>query len=123
MRQFFLDIYKYFIGLIFPRDLTCVLCNRELFQINEGNLCNVCMASLQFTIGNTCRICGRIMPTYEKYRVCNNCKLLDRYFDIGVAVLEYDDYSKKIFFDFKYYQKKYLAHYPQFLLPLPVFVN
>ncbi len=110
MLQFFLDVYDYLINIIFPRDITCVLCDRELFDINEGNLCNICMGSLQFTIGNTCRVCGRLIPSSNKYRVCNNCMLLDRNFDIGVSVLEYDDYSKKMFFDFKYYGKKYFAH-------------
>lgn len=108
--QLLINIFKYFIEILFPRDLTCVLCDRELFNINEGNLCDICMGSLQFIVGDTCNSCGRMIPTSNKYKICNNCLLLDRYFDIGVAVIRYDDYSKKIFFDFKYYQKKYIAH-------------
>lgn len=101
---------EFLIDLLFPRDLTCVLCNRELFDVSEGNFCNVCMGSIQFTAGNSCTCCGRNIPSSNIYGVCLNCSLLTRHYDSGVAVLKYDDYSKKLFFDLKYFNKKFIAH-------------
>ena len=105
--QFFL---KYIISSLFPRNLTCILCDRELFNKTEGNLCNICLGSIQFISASVCKACGRSIPSSNTYGICQNCILLNRNFDIGISVLKYDEYTKKIFFDFKYYKKKYIGH-------------
>lgn len=90
---------------IYPRGLTCVICHSE----TEGqDICKICNGSLQFNIGKVCKYCGRMIHVSD-YLVCDNCKMLDRHFDAGTSVVLYDDFVKKMIFNLKYYDKRYIA--------------
>lgn len=101
---------NYLLDMLYPRNLNCVLCHEPLYTDHESHLCSVCLGSLQLNIGSVCRICGRMMPANDVYLICNNCKSLNRFIDAGTSVVTYDAYVKKMLFNFKYYNKKYIAH-------------
>lgn len=94
---------NYILDLVFPFKTKCLICRKEV----SDDICETCLASLQFNIGSTCKTCGRMIFGQES--VCLNCKQLVRYFDSGSSVLLYDDLSKRLLFDLKYYDKRHLA--------------
>jgi len=106
MKSFFTFLTNYFFELLYPRELTCVLCHNE---VEDNELCDICLGSIQFNIGRVCESCGR-MILYGEYPICDNCKTLDRYYDKGISVAIYDEYIKKLIFNFKYHDKRYIAH-------------
>lgn len=99
-------IWLWFMDFLYPRDLTCVLCHSE---IEDYNMCKICLGSIQFNRGKVCRFCGRMIMTGD-YLVCSNCKMLNRHFDGGTSVVLYDDFIKKAIFNLKYHDKRYIAH-------------
>lgn len=96
---------NWFLELLYPRDITCVLCHEE----SNDELCYKCLGSIQFNIGPICLGCGRMIVNSD-YLMCQQCKSLNRYFDRGISVVVYDDFVKKMIFDLKYHGKKYIAH-------------
>ncbi len=96
---------EYLMALLYPRNITCVVCNEE----SDDELCDTCKGSIQFNISPTCEACGRMIFNND-YPICLNCRQLDRAFDRGISVVTYDDYIKKLLFNLKYYEKKYIAH-------------
>lgn len=106
MKSFFILLKNYFFELLYPRNLTCVLCHNE---VEDSELCDVCLASIQFNTGRVCNSCGR-MIFKETYPVCYNCKSLTRNFDRGISVVIYDEFVKKLLFNLKYHDKRYIAH-------------
>jgi len=106
MKSFFIFLKNYFFELLYPRHLTCVLCHNE---VEDSELCDVCLGSIQFNTGRVCESCGRMILS-GLYHICENCKMLDRYYDKGTSVVIYDEYVKKLIFNFKYHDKRYIAH-------------
>ncbi|MCH4889304.1 ComF family protein [Acidaminobacter sp. JC074] len=94
-----------FLEVLYPRDLTCVLCGDE----SDHELCDICKGSLQFNIGSVCRFCGRMIMKSD-YEVCHHCKGIKRYYDRGLSVTVYDELSKKLLFNLKYHDKRYISH-------------
>lgn len=106
MKSLLIELMNYFFELLYPRNLTCVLCHNE---VEDNELCDVCLGSIQFNIGKVCESCGRMILSGQ-YPICDNCKTLDRYYDKGISVAIYDEYIKKLIFNFKYHDKRYIAH-------------
>jgi len=106
MKSLLIVLKDYFFELLYPRNLTCVLCHNE---VEDNELCDVCLGSIQFNTGRVCESCGRMILS-GVYPICGNCKTLDRYYDRGISVVTYDEYIKKLIFNFKYHDKRYLAH-------------
>lgn len=106
MKSFFIILKNYFFELLYPRNLTCVLCHNE---VEDSELCDICLGSIQFNTGRVCESCGRMIQS-GLYHICENCKMLDRYYDKGTSVVIYDEYIKKLIFNFKYHDKRYIAH-------------
>jgi len=99
-----MNILDFVMDLIYPRDLTCVLCSEE----SDDELCDLCKGSIQFNIGRVCKACGRMITT--DYGICRNCMSMERMFDYGVSVVTYDDYIKGLMYKLKYHNKRYIAH-------------
>lgn len=66
------NIFKKFIGILFPEDTTCVFCGGEIFHNNKSNVCEKCEKSLPFINGNFCEICCE--PISDMSKVCLRCK-------------------------------------------------
>lgn len=101
-------LLDYLKDFLYPKYLTCAICHEEIDEANY--LCKICRGSLQYQIGLTCDICGRMLIRTQSYKICDICKCLDRYMDGGSSVVVYDEMIKKTIFDLKYKGKKYLAN-------------
>lgn len=90
--------------MLMPKRIKCVVCDKE---IEGAFICDLCKASIQFNIGRVCRYCGRMLLDHGVQ--CQNCKGMIKFFDNGVSAVIYDDYIKKVLFNFKYNEKTHLG--------------
>lgn len=98
----------FLLDLIYPKYLTCCLCQGPLSLTDKDPICHVCKSSLQYSSDPCCEICGKNLFGDNSYLICSSCKLLDLSFHRGAALWSYDDYIKPLIFKFKYKAHTYL---------------
>jgi ComF family protein len=97
---------KLFIDLILPP--SCLRCS-EPIETN-GNLCVPCWKNIAFSSEPCCKICSQ--PFQFKVNdklLCLKCSKNLPYYDRAFHLFAYDDFSKKLIIDFKFYDKTNLA--------------
>lgn len=105
-------------GLVYPDNIKCIICNRPISKKNTYSLCKDCFQELNF-INDGCIKCGKtiINQAIEEIKVeqllegCSACLNKNYYFDKAIGCIEYDELSKKIVFGFKYNSKTFMAQY------------
>lgn len=98
----FLKLPRFIVNYILPA--RCLACE-ELTATNEG-FCANCWHKLNFITKPYCNLCGHMfnLPISDK-AICGNCARQKPIFDSARSLLKFDQYSKKIIHDFKYYDK------------------
>lgn len=100
-----MNVFKSLLDLIFPDNLTCNICGREIF---DGQmLCEKCKSTVTFNDKTTCPICGRKTNLPE---ICMECKQKVPLFDKAVSVFVYDGGAQNLIVGFKN-DKAYLKEY------------
>lgn len=102
MNKFFAKIKS----LLFPNDLKCDICGKEISSGNRKVLCDECMKKLPI-IFRGCVKCGEKID--GEYDVCYTCKHSFRDFDKNFSVCEYTGLAKQMVWSLKYENQKYLA--------------
>ncbi|MEF9992194.1 MAG: ComF family protein [Peptostreptococcaceae bacterium] len=106
------------IELVYPSNISCIICNKSISKENIYSLCKDCFKELNF-INDGCIKCGKTIINHavEEIKVeqllegCHACLNKNYYFDKAIGCIEYDDLSKKIIFGFKYNNKTFMARY------------
>lgn len=98
----------FLLDLIYPKYLTCSLCQKDLDLGGDQPLCKVCLSSLQYISLPACELCGQMLSRHATYGVCDSCKLLEANFHRGHSIWIYDDFIKGLIFKFKYKEASYL---------------
>ncbi len=102
------------LDLIYPQNITCILCNNPIDKNNTYSMCRECFNQLNF-IQDGCLKCGKVVTNYslEDYKIneCSYCKNKTFYFDKSISCIEYTDFSKDIIFKLKYKDKTYMSRY------------
>ncbi|WP_419726057.1 ComF family protein [Terrisporobacter petrolearius] len=113
------ETIKIAINYIYPRNITCIICDNPIKLKNPYSLCRSCFKELRFILDG-CNKCGKpiINRNLERESLieCNYCYNKTFYFDKAIACIEYDDISKKLILDFKYKSKTYLCRYVAYLM-------
>ncbi len=92
--------------ILFPLDLTCNVCGREIFT--GKFFCSDCENDLpHLNEGFVCSHCGRKTP-YEAER-CDSCSGRNTYFDKAVSLFDYEAPINKLITDLKYEGKRYIS--------------
>lgn len=84
----------------------CLLC--KSYISNNHTLCQDCFLKLNFiTVG--CGQCGRQFFEYYSVNdnICYLCKEKQFYFECACSILVYDDYSKSIIHNYKFYNQRH----------------
>lgn len=100
-------ILKKLLELLFPKHMTCIICNAELNHNNDNEVCESCQSTLPYSSGKTCECCG--MSISSMARVCNRCKNREKTFKFAMSPFNYEDKIVKIVHGLKYKNKKYIA--------------
>lgn len=90
------NIAKEVLGALFPENLTCELCGKEVF--GGEKLCKECSERVTFNDKKTCSVCGRMTPTFG---ICLECKRRAPAYDKAVSALVYDDGGLQLILKFK----------------------
>lgn len=108
------NILKILLDFIYPKNITCIICDKPIYLDNSYSMCKDCFKELQF-IKDGCLKCGRPIINHslemEDISCCSECYNKTYYFDRGISCIEYDTISKKIALDFKYKSKTYFCKY------------
>lgn len=112
------DINEYmtdiFLGLIYPDNISCIICNKPINKSNTYSMCKDCFNELHFILDG-CIKCGKpiINCSLEEHDIdeCSYCSGKEFHFDKAISCIEYNDFSKKMVFGFKYSNKTYMSRY------------
>jgi ComF family protein len=102
--------FKFFgqklLNLLFPG--RCLSCQVKVNQ--AGALCSNCWNSMEFISSPSCSRCSNPFPYDLDDDLCFYCKEEPPEFTKAFAVVKYDEFSDKIIFALKYYDKTDLAY-------------
>ena len=93
------------LNFLFPVNLTCNLCGREIFS--GEHFCEDCENQLPKNDQIICNHCGRKVLNAEEY--CNSCKGRETHFEKARSVFDYKEPIKGLIYQLKYNGKRYLA--------------
>ena len=125
--------YSEFEKALFP-EYSCLVCGRECHNTTTL-ICDNCQKAIIPITGHLCEKCGNPIP--KNQHICDECKSIELFFDKARAAYIFDDYSKKLVYDLKYYDKKFAATHiakklieplcsfesPDILVPVPLHAN
>lgn len=125
--------FKEFENALMP-EYSCLCCGRECRDTNLL-VCENCKNILIPITGHVCEKCGNPIP--KSCTICDECKNKELFFDKARASYIFDDYSKKLVYDLKYFNKKFASSHitqkliepllsfdsPNLLIPVPLHQN
>lgn len=101
--------YKLLINYLFP--FCCFSCNMIIGGENEG-LCSSCYGKINFITEPYCYHCGKEFVTaLLSSNICGSCVNNPPIFYINRALLKFDEGSKPIIYNLKYYDKTTIAKF------------
>ena len=108
------EIIKLLINYIYPKNISCIICDNPIKLSNSYSLCKDCYNNLHFILDG-CNKCGKPILNFnferESLITCNYCYNKTFYFDKVISCIAYDEISKKLILDYKYKNKTYLCRY------------
>ena len=103
-------ILKFLNNLLFPYNMKCIFCNKEIFRDSERGLCEDCKHNLPFTGIKTCEKCGQTI--HDMGRLCLSCKKsANKPYIKAFAPFQFDGKVIEVIHKLKYHNAKWLAEY------------
>lgn len=99
------------LNLIYPRSIKCMLCENELFDKEPYSLCETCLSNLYFLNNAVCNCCGRLLGEMATIEICIDCKEEMPLFEKNISVVLYNEISKKLIYQLKYGDARYVAYH------------
>ena len=94
--------------ILFPR--RCPVCDQVL-PFRSGKICPGCFSKLSFTKSPVCKKCGKELIS-ETGEYCYDCGRRKKSFEYGIALLNYDEVSRKSMAMIKYHgRREYMDFY------------
>ena len=114
LKEKFKEIKELLLDFIYPKNITCIICDNPIKLTNTYSICKDCFKELHF-LKDACLKCGKPIINhnleYESLDSCAYCTKRSFYFDRAISCIEYNDVSKKMILDFKYKNKTYFCRY------------
>ncbi len=105
------DIFKkisiFFNNLIFPDDIKCIFCGRDINSFYEKPYCFCCEKISPKNNGKRCLICDE--PILNEAVICDHCQKNKRYFKKARTPFLYKELVRKSLLSYKSNNKRYLA--------------
>ncbi len=106
IKEFFKNLFKKVDKILFPSNIKCLGCGRDLKEKQNIEFCDECFEKLQFIDENKCcRVCGTILKTKN---ICPHCKEEKRHFDMARSVCVYDKFMADLIAKYKYHNNPYM---------------
>lgn len=109
MSKFSARLKNLLVGLrdaVYPQNITCDLCGRELFKDGRGCFCDDCRQKLPLVKGKICACCG--VPMANEATYCDRCQNSKTVLSKNRAALEYTDEARRMIYEVKFGGKRYL---------------
>lgn len=102
-----MKLLNHILNYIYPP--RCISCS-ELVQ-ETGGFCGACWAKLNFITSPYCRVCSLEFPFDPGggNDICLKCLSTPPSYDLARTVLRFDEHSKKLIHNFKYYDSTFIA--------------
>ena len=100
----FLDYLK---NLLFPKGITCIFCDEEVFDNNSYSTCKECISSLPKIEGKVCLRCGKPISSMASY--CERCKNNTHNFKLARACFKYEGNVRNAIRNFKFKNQQFLS--------------
>lgn len=107
MKRVFGIVNKYLEKSLFPTDMKCALCDRDVPDFENNPFCEECEKEVIFNNGNRCLICDA--PIDNEAVVCDFCQRHKRNFKKAVCPFVYTGKIRSAILSYKDSGRKYLA--------------
>ena len=94
------------LDILYPQNITCILCRQRARDIDDKGLCRACADTLPIIAPPVCPKCGRPV---EEEGVCVDCAYMHYHFDRAISVLHYTPEVRQLIHRFKYGGISYLS--------------
>jgi len=111
-KDFFVNLKSNLNKALFPENITCDCCTRDIFSEQFPAICSKCEESLPIII-NPCQKCGKPLNKNNK---CKYCYFNRSSFTKAFSVFEYKEPISDMVFRFKYGKEIYLKNFFTFFL-------
>lgn len=98
------NIFKNILNILLPP--RCCCCGRAV--LSEHTLCEHCFDQINFISKPYCKFCGMPFENEKEanvQKICPECAKARRIVRLQRSAMIYDDFSKKLIIDFKFYAK------------------
>lgn len=100
---------------VFPPKIKCLICGRDLPQVQDEEFCADCLTKLsKISETKCCVVCGNAMSVAD--RVCINCKAHKREFDQARSVFIYENAAQNLIHGLKFRNQPYISRTLGFLM-------
>lgn len=107
MKEFFKKLLKKIEHLMFPDDIKCIFCGRDVPDFENQPYCEDCKKVLPLNNQNRCEICAE--PIGNEAKVCDYCQKHRRSFKKAYCPFVYEGIVRKAILGYKSSNKRYLA--------------
>ena len=106
-RTFFNYFNNFLDKHIFPNDIKCIFCGKDIPSFYEKPYCFSCEKEIKLSTRNRCLICD--LPINNEAKICDFCKTNHRHFKRVFTPLIYDNIVRKTLISYKKDNKRYLS--------------
>lgn len=92
---------------LFPEEITCDVCGKELIAKTRYNVCGECTEKLTFVGEHICLVCGAPIANEADY--CIRCQRRESVFRYNRSPLAYEGAATDLILSLKFGRKKYIA--------------
>ena len=108
VKKFFGSIFRGFCAVLYPSNLKCICCGRDLPTKQNVEICTSCLSEINFIAEeHSCWRCGAVITGQGHF--CTNCISHSREFDICRSVAVYEGVVQQLIHGFKFGDKPYLS--------------
>lgn len=93
--------------LLFPDDIKCVFCGRDIQMFDEKCYCEDCEKEISFNNKNKCLICSE--PIDNEAMICDNCQKNKRHFKKAYCPFVYEKVVRSAILSYKDSNQRYMA--------------
>ncbi len=107
LKNFSHKCMKFFDKLLFPDDIKCIFCGKDIPNFADKPYCEECEKHITLNNGNRCMICAE--PIENEAIVCDICQKNKRNFKRAFCPFVYDGKVRSAILAYKDGNKRYLA--------------
>ncbi|MDE6583609.1 MAG: double zinc ribbon domain-containing protein, partial [Clostridia bacterium] len=106
-KVWFEKLKKIFSHLLFPEDLKCIFCGRDVPDFENKPYCEECEKEVVFNNGNRCKICAE--PIDNEAVVCDRCQKMKHNFKKAFCPFVYEGKVRSANLSYKDSNQRYKA--------------